>query len=210
MWYDIITKQNYFTHKQDIIIQHDGLAMGAPSSSLIAEFFLQYTEDVHLAHLSHKHSIINYFRYVDDILLIFDSNHTDIQTILTDFNALHPNLHFTAEAEKDSTINYLDISNHKTPDNLKTSIYRKPTFTDSIIPYTSNHPKQHKYEAVKFLFNRLNSYNLQEPEYKQELNTIHSTLHNNSFPFTPQKQHPNKITRQQETQTSRQKWATFT
>jgi hypothetical protein len=164
MWYDIITKQNYFTLNQDIITHHDGLALGAHSSGLIAEFFLQHTEDVHLAHLSHKHRIINYFRYVDDILLIFDSNHTDIQTILTNFNALHPHLQFTAEVEKDSIINYLDIYIHKTPNNLKTSIYRTPTFTDSIIPYNSNHPTQHKYAAFKFLFSRLNSYNLQLPE----------------------------------------------
>jgi hypothetical protein len=30
-WYDVITKQNYFAHKEQIGIQHDGLAMGAPS-----------------------------------------------------------------------------------------------------------------------------------------------------------------------------------
>jgi hypothetical protein len=52
--------------------------MGAPSSGLIAENFLQHVEHLHLAHMTHKHSIINYCRYVDDILLIFDSNHTNI------------------------------------------------------------------------------------------------------------------------------------
>jgi hypothetical protein len=57
-WYDVITRQNYFTNN-DIIIQHDGLAMGAPSSSVIAEIFLQHTENIHLAHLTHKHRIIN-------------------------------------------------------------------------------------------------------------------------------------------------------
>jgi len=88
-------RQNYFTHNHDIISQHDGLAMGAPSSGLIAELFLQHTENTLVAGLSHKHRIIDYFQYVDDILRIFDPNHTDIQTILTDFNALHPNLHFT-------------------------------------------------------------------------------------------------------------------
>jgi hypothetical protein len=31
-WYDVITKQNYLSHK-NVIIQQDGLAMGAPSSS---------------------------------------------------------------------------------------------------------------------------------------------------------------------------------
>jgi len=91
-------------------------------------------EHLHLARLSTKHKIINYFRYVDDILLIFDSKHTNIQTILDDFNAVQPRLNFTAEMESDNTINYLDITIHRTPTNRKTSIYRKPTFTDTIIP----------------------------------------------------------------------------
>jgi hypothetical protein len=122
MWYDIITRQNYFTHNQDIITQQDGLTMGAPSPGLIAEFFLQHTKNIHLARLSQNHKIINYFRYVDDILLIFNSKHADIQTILTGFNMLHPNLQFTVEVERDNTINYSDVSIHKTPNNLKTSI----------------------------------------------------------------------------------------
>jgi hypothetical protein len=62
MWYDVITKQNYFTNNKDIIVKYDGLAMGAHSSGLIAEMFLQHTEHLHLAHLTHRHSIINYCR----------------------------------------------------------------------------------------------------------------------------------------------------
>jgi len=34
--YDVITKQNYFSHNKYIIILQDGLAMGAPSSGIIA------------------------------------------------------------------------------------------------------------------------------------------------------------------------------
>ena len=96
-WFDTITSQNYFTHNGNIQIQNDGLAMCAPSSGLISELFLQM-EHVHLARLSTKHKIIDYFRYMDDILLIFDSNHTDIQTVLNDFNAIHPKLKFTLDA----------------------------------------------------------------------------------------------------------------
>jgi hypothetical protein len=40
-WYEIITKQNYFQHNNQIIVQTDGLATGAPSSSLLSEIFLQ-------------------------------------------------------------------------------------------------------------------------------------------------------------------------
>jgi hypothetical protein len=87
------------------LLQKEGLAMGASSSGLIAEFFLQHMEHQHMAELSATHKIINYFRYVDDILIIHDSNHSDIQDILTDFKSLHPNLQFTAETEKDNTMN---------------------------------------------------------------------------------------------------------
>jgi hypothetical protein len=85
--------------------------------------------------------------------------------------------------ESDNTINYLDITIHRTPKNWMTSIYKKPTFTDTIIPYTSNHPTQHKYATVKFLYNRLNTYNLQVCKYRQEENIIHNIMHNNSFPI---------------------------
>ena len=43
-WYDIITKQNYFLHKDKTLFQKDGLAMGAPSSGVIAEMFLQHSK----------------------------------------------------------------------------------------------------------------------------------------------------------------------
>ena len=69
-------------------------------------------------------------------------------------------MHFTAETEVNNALNCLDISIHRTPKCLRTSFYRKPTFTDTIIPYTSNHPTQHKNAAIKFLYNRLNSYDL--------------------------------------------------
>jgi hypothetical protein len=44
-------------------------------------------------------------------------------------------------------------------------IYSKPTFTDTIILYSSKHPSQHKYAAVRFLYNRLNTYQLHMDEY---------------------------------------------
>ena len=80
-WYDTITKQNYFSSKNKTLIQQDGLAMGAPTSGIIAEFFLQNLEDAYLTHLSDKHKIVSYFRYVDDILIIYDANYTDIDNI---------------------------------------------------------------------------------------------------------------------------------
>jgi hypothetical protein len=192
MWYDVITKQNYFAHNNNIVIQRDGLAMGAPSSGLIAEMFLQQLEHRYLAHLTHKHHITFYCRYVDDIFLLFDASHSNIHDILTDFNTIHQNIHFTAETESNHTLNYLDITIRKTPSDFEFAIYRKPTFTDTIIPHTSNHPTQHKYAAIRSLHNRLNAYNLKHKAYQQELNTIQNILKNNSFPIKPHKPRPPK------------------
>ena len=142
-------QKNYFFSKNYIIFQNYGLAVGAPSFGIITEIFLQHAENLHLACLAQRHSIINYFRFVDDILLIFYPNLTDKQAIPTDCNVLHPKLHFTAETEVNNTLKYFDISIHRTPTGFRTSTYRKPTFIDIVIPYTSNHPTQHKYAAIK-------------------------------------------------------------
>jgi len=58
------------------------------TSGIIPEFFLQHLEDAHLTHLSNKHKIAGYFRYVDDILILYDSRHRDINSIRNDLNTL--------------------------------------------------------------------------------------------------------------------------
>ena len=114
--------------------------MGAPSSGVISELFLQYTECNAIVPILNKHRILGYFRYVDDILSLFDATITYVQSTLYDFNNIHPNLKFTSEIENSNSINYLDVSIRRTDTNLKFHIFWKPTFTDTIIPQDSCHP----------------------------------------------------------------------
>jgi hypothetical protein len=67
---------------------------------------------------------------------------------------------FTLEREKDRKINFLDITIDREQSKLSTDIYRKPKFTDVIIPNDSCYPKKHKMAAVRYLYNRMNSYQL--------------------------------------------------
>jgi hypothetical protein len=152
-WYDTVTQQNYFTHEQNIIIQNDGLAMGSPSSGVIFEIFLQQLEYSKLADIANDLQLINYLRYVDDILVIYDERITNINTITNSFDDMHPNLQFTYETEQNNKINYLDITIIRQNDQVDIVVYRKPTYTDSIIPYTSNHPAPHKYAAIRYMYN---------------------------------------------------------
>jgi len=64
---------------------------------------------------------------------------------------------------------YITIREAQT--DIKISIYRKPTFTDTVIVYTSNHPTQHKYATVRILHNCLDTYQLHTAEYPHEETT---------------------------------------
>ena len=47
--------------------------MGSPISSLIAETFQQHYEDANIKHLLDMKSTAVYVRYVDDMLVIYDT-----------------------------------------------------------------------------------------------------------------------------------------
>ena len=83
------------------------------------------------------------------------------------------------------------------------------TSTNTIIRYTSNHPTHHKYAAIRYLFSRLNSYNLQHEDYQHELNVIHKFLQNSSFTIKPHKPHILKPAKLKGPKTPK-KWASFT
>jgi hypothetical protein len=86
-----------------------------------------------------KQQMIAYFRYVDDILILYDQNKTNIEQTLSKFNKLQPSIKFTTEKELQESIIFLDLSVHHRDRKLKFSIYRKPTQAD-VIPNSSCHP----------------------------------------------------------------------
>jgi hypothetical protein len=76
--------------------------MGAPTSSILSEVFLQYIEHTNIINILSKFHIENYNRYVDDILLMNNKTKTNIQEVLREFNKIHHNLQFTLEQENNN------------------------------------------------------------------------------------------------------------
>jgi hypothetical protein len=108
-----ILKQNYFQFQEQIYTQTMGLAMGAPSSPAFSEIYLLYIEHRTIYKILLKYNILGYFRYVDNILIVYDTKNTDITEVLNSFNkSTHP-LQFTIEKEKSNQINFLDIKSKK-------------------------------------------------------------------------------------------------
>ena len=53
-----IMKQNYFTFLNNWYTQNDGLAMGAPTSPILSEIYLQYMEHLHLYTILTEYKIL--------------------------------------------------------------------------------------------------------------------------------------------------------
>jgi hypothetical protein len=147
----IVLEQNYFQFNNDFYSQETGLAMGSPTSSIPSEMYLQYKECTEIYDILQRNGIIGYFRYVDDILIVYDRTRTNIDGVLDPFNSIMPTMMFTMEKERDNTINFLDITIKKESDKFEYSIYRKHTTTDIIIPSDSCHLVEHKMAAVRYL-----------------------------------------------------------
>ena len=73
--------------------------MGAPTSAILAEVFIQYLEHTTIIDILSKYQIIDYFRYVDDILIICNSHISNIGYMLYEFSNIHTNIKFTIEEE---------------------------------------------------------------------------------------------------------------
>jgi hypothetical protein len=159
-----------------------------------------------------KHHIQDYHRYVDDILLIYNEDITNINNTLEQFNQIHPNIQFTIEKEKNNTINYLDISITKSQNKFTFDIYRKPTTTDLIIHNESCHPREHKHTAIKYLTDRMNTYPISPNKKHREQQNINTILKNNKYPQYTHTKNNNNNNRNTNTErtTQKTKWATFT
>jgi hypothetical protein len=105
----LIMEQNYFQFDQKYYKQTEGLAMGDPTSAILAETFIQHTEHDHLYPILIAHEIIAYYRYDDDIFIIYDENQTNIEQTLYEFNSIQPSIkiyHGKRTARKNQLFGY--------------------------------------------------------------------------------------------------------
>jgi hypothetical protein len=145
----ILIKQNYFQFQDTLYIQEEGLAMGAPTSSVFSEICWQHIENTKIIDIILEHHILGCFRYVDDILVVYKNDTTNIHDVLDIFNSIIPTTKFIMEDEKENKINFRYIAISK-ENNISFNIYRKPTSTDTAIPNDSCHPQEHKLAAIRY------------------------------------------------------------
>jgi hypothetical protein len=162
--------------------------MGAPTSAIFSEIYLQYIEHTSIFDILTQNNIHGYFRYVDDILLVYDIELTNIHNVLKQFNTVSTRLTFTLQEEKEKQLNFLDITIIGEQKGFTFNIYRKPTIRDHIIPNCSCHPQEHKASAIQYLTNRMESYPIESNNKQKEYQIIQHILQANKYNLP----HPNR------------------
>jgi hypothetical protein len=119
---------------------------------------------------------------VEDILITYNTIHTNPDTITQYANSMHRCLQLKPTLESKGQIRFLDLAIIRNDTQIEIDFFRKPTTTDTTIIYKSNHQGEHKLAAYRYYIERI--FNLPPSKYRQhkEWQTILHIARNNNFP----------------------------
>ena len=146
----LCTKEGHFTFNDEIYVQVDGVMMGSPLGSLIANIFMCELENDMIPKMTEK--LDSWTRYVDDTFAFVKP--TEIDNIHRQLNGYHPQIQFTYETESDKKIPFLDVMIERKDSVLETSVYRKETNNNIYMNWNSYSPRSWKIGTLRNLTRR--------------------------------------------------------
>jgi hypothetical protein len=179
---DLITlcyKNNYCEFRGEFYRQIKGLPMGSSLPPIVSDFVMTDLIEAVMEKLDFEVPVI--VKFVDDILMAIPEDKCELT--LTIFNSYCRNIQFTMEKEINGEIPYLDmIAKRKEDQTLTTLFYSKPTATQRIISFKSNHHITQKINTALGLIHRI--YNIDtENNEKTKQNIITNILQKNDYPI---------------------------
>ena len=130
------TSESSFIFDSLLYKQIDRVAVGSPLGPTLANAFLCHYKKEWLDNCPSPFKPIVYRRYVDDIFILFSCKE-HLQPFVDYMNKQHRCIKFTSETEQNNTFAFLDINITRQNNQLKTSFYRKSTFSGIFTYYES-------------------------------------------------------------------------
>ena len=146
-----------------------GKAMGTKMAPSYANLFMSLLEKQMLS--SYKHKLLVYFRYIDDIFMIWTDGENSLNDFLTHCNSQNKNIQFE-QTISDTSIPFLDDSVTLEGGKLTTDLYCKPTDKHKYLYHTSCHPKHTKPSLPYCLSLRLRRICSSENLFQQRTNEM--------------------------------------
>ena len=130
--------------------------MGSPVSVVVVEIVKQHVEEGALTIC--RQTIPLWLRYVDDTFTaVYKDEIADFHDHLNEQNA---DIQFTKEFEDNGKLPFLDCLVSRDNNELRTTVYRKPTHTDRLLDELSYNPNSHKATTIKTLTRRAGATSL--------------------------------------------------
>ena len=114
-----------------------------------------------------------YYRYMDDIFLIWPYGNDSLTYFLEHANNIHQNIKFTHKCSQ-TTLPFLDVSVQIAQNKIFSTLHKKPTDSHSYLHYTSCHPVHIKNSLIYYQFlryKRICTRNTDIIEHSKELIT---------------------------------------
>lgn len=160
-----------------------GVPMGSPLSSTLSEVFMEkLEEDIFNLNPELTDNITYWYRYVDDVICLWNGNTDKLTTFLNTINSLYPTIKFTIEFGG-KMINFLDLSISIVDNQHTFGVYRKPTSTNILLNNNSFRPISHKLAALLSFIHRLVTLPLTHIEFEKELATIRYLAQTNNLGY---------------------------
>ena len=122
-----------------------------------------------------------WLRYVDDTFILWPYQE-DVQILLGHVNSIRPSIQFAMEKEQDNKLLFLDVLVTRTEQGLRSSVYRKPTFTGQYLNFNSHHRYTVKKGIVRCLQHRAKTISSDTDAYQEVMIRLRHNLHRNNYP----------------------------
>ena len=130
----VATKDQPFQFNGDLYEQIDGVAMGSPLGSLMANTFMCSIEEK----LAHENKLPNFYkRYVDDTFALVP-DFTAATDFLSVLNDAHPAIQFTMETAVNNSLPFMGMVITKIDNYLNPSVHRKKINKGLLLHYQSH------------------------------------------------------------------------
>ena len=133
---ELVLKNNIFEHNGRTFKQKRGTAIGTKLAPPYAILFMDSLETGFLESSQLKPLV--WWRYIDDIFLIWQHGEDSLKEFLECLNCYHPSIKFTANYSSES-VEFLDVRVIRHEGKLITDLYVKPTDTHQYLHASSCH-----------------------------------------------------------------------
>ena len=169
-----ILKKNNFVFGKKHYLQIHGTAMGTCMAPSYANLFMAKLEQSLLSRpTTVKPSV--WWRYIDDIFVIWNHGSEALKLFIDDLNTAHPTIKFTANWSH-KHISFLDTMILNRNGSLSTDLYTKSTDTHQYLSATSCHPSHCKSSIPYSQALRIRRICSSNTDFKRHTDQLHSHL----------------------------------